>query len=171
MRVGSGYDVHRLVPDRRLVLGGIVIPFDKGLLGHSDADVLVHAVIDALLGAAALGDIGYHFPDTDPEYKDISSLKLLSLTCRMVQEQKFIITNIDCTVFAQVPKLSPHRNAMQQKIAETLNIQGNQINIKFTTTEGLGEIGKSEGIGAMCVVLLKSSIAHPESSIEYRASR
>ncbi len=159
MRVGSGYDVHRLVPDRRLVLGGIVIPFDKGLLGHSDADVLIHAVIDALLGAAALGDIGYHFPDTDPEYKDISSLKLLSLTCRIVQEQKYIVTNIDCTVFAQVPKLSPHRNAMKQKIAETLNIQGNQINIKFTTTEGLGEIGKSEGIGAMCVVLLKSSIA------------
>ena len=159
MRVGSGYDVHRLVPDRRLVLGGIVIPFDKGLLGHSDADVLVHAVIDALLGAAALGDIGYHFSDTDPEYKDISSLKLLSLAYRMVQEQKYVITNIDCTVFAQVPKLSPHRNAMKQKIAETLNIQGNQINIKFTTTEGLGEIGKSEGIGAMCVVLLKSSIA------------
>ena len=154
MRVGSGYDVHRLVPDRRLVLGGIVIPFDKGLLGHSDADVLIHAVIDALLGAAALGDIGYHFPDTDPEYKDISSLKLLSLTCRMVQEQKYIVTNIDCTVFAQVPKLSPYRNAMKQKIAEALNIQKNQINIKFTTTEGLGEIGKGEGIGAMCVVLL-----------------
>jgi len=159
MRVGSGYDVHRLVPDRRLILGGIVIPFDKGLLGHSDADVLVHAVIDALLGAAALGDIGYHFPDTDPEYKDISSLKLLSLTCRMVQERKYIITNIDCTIFAQVPKLSPYRNAMEEKIAEILSIQENQINIKFTTTEGLGEIGKGEGIGAMCVVLLKSSIA------------
>lgn len=159
MRVGSGYDVHRLVRDRRLVLGGIVIPFDKGLLGHSDADVLIHAVIDALLGAAALGDIGYHFPDTDPDYKDISSLKLLSLTSRMVQEQKYIVTNIDCTVFAQVPKLGPHRNAMKQKIAEALNIQENQINIKFTTTEGLGEIGKGEGIGAMCVVLLKSSIA------------
>jgi len=154
MRVGSGYDVHRLVPDRRLVLGGIVVPFDKGLLGHSDADVLVHAVIDALLGAAALGDIGYHFPDTDPDYKDISSLKLLSLTCRMVQEQKYIVTNIDCTVFTQVPKLSPYRNAMEQKIAEALNVQKNQINIKFTTTEGLGEIGKGEGIGAMCVVLL-----------------
>ena len=154
MRVGSGYDVHRLVPDRRLVLGGIVIPFGKGLLGHSDADVLIHAVIDALLGAAALGDIGYHFSDTDPEYKDISSLKLLSLTCRMVQEQKYIVTNIDCTVFAQVPKLNPYRNAMKQKIAEALNIQSNQINIKFTTTEGLGEIGKGEGIGAMCVVLL-----------------
>ncbi len=159
MRVGSGYDVHRLVPDRRLVLGGIVIPFDKGLLGHSDADVLIHAVIDALLGAAALGDIGYHFPDTDPEYKDISSLKLLSLTCRIVQEQKYIVANIDCTVFAQDPKLSPYRNAMKQKMAEALNIQKNQINIKFTTTEGLGEIGKGEGIGAMCVVLLKSSIA------------
>ena len=157
MRVGSGYDVHRLVPDRRLVLGGIVIPFGKGLLGHSDADVLIHAVIDALLGAAALGDIGYHFSDTDPEYKDISSLKLLSLTCRMVQEQKYIVTNIDCTVFAQVPKLNPYRNAMKQKIAEALNIQSNQINIKFTTTEGLGEIGKGEGIGAMCVALLTSS--------------
>ena len=157
MRVGSGYDVHRLVPDRRLVLGGIVIPFGKGLLGHSDADVLIHAVIDALLGAAALGDIGYHFSDTDPEYKDISSLKLLSLTCRMVQEQKYIVTNIDCTVFAQVPKLNPYRNAMKQKIAEALNIQSNQINIKFTTTEGLGEIGKGEGIGAMCTVLLTSS--------------
>jgi len=157
MRVGSGYDVHRLVPDRRLVLGGIVIPFDKGLMGHSDADVLIHAVIDALLGAAALGDIGYHFSDTDPEYKDISSLKLLSLTCRMVQEQKYIVTNIDCTVLAQVPKLSPYRNAMKQKMAEALNIQNNQINIKFTTTEGLGDIGKGEGIGAMCTVLLTSS--------------
>ena len=157
MRVGSGYDVHRLVPDRRLVLGGIVIPFDKGLLGHSDADVLVHAVIDALLGAAALGDIGYHFPDTDPEYKNISSLKLLSLTSRVIQEQKFIITNIDCTVFAQTPKLGPYRNAMTQTIAETLNIQENQINIKFTTSEGLGGIGKGEGISAMCTVLLTSS--------------
>ena len=160
MRVGSGYDVHRLVPGRRLVLGGIVIPFDKGLLGHSDADVLIHAVIDALLGAAALGDIGYHFPDTDPEYKDISSLKLLSLACRIVQKQKYIITNIDCTVFAQAPQLGPHRNAMKQKIAENLNIQENQINIKFTTTEGLGEIGKGEGIGAMCVVLL-NEISEP----------
>ena len=157
MRVGSGYDVHRLVPDRRLILGGIVIPFDKGLLGHSDADVLVHAVIDALLGAAALGDIGYHFPDTDPEFKDISSLRLLSSACRMVQEEKYTITNIDCTVFAQAPQLGPHRNAMTQTIAETLNIQKNQINIKFTTTEGLGEIGKSAGIGAMCTVLLTSS--------------
>ncbi|HIJ57316.1 MAG TPA: 2-C-methyl-D-erythritol 2,4-cyclodiphosphate synthase [Deltaproteobacteria bacterium] len=154
MRVGSGYDVHRLVPDRRLVLGGIVIPFNKGLLGHSDADVLIHAVIDALLGAAALGDIGYHFPDTDPEYKDISSLKLLSLTCRMVLKQKYMVTNIDCTVLAQAPKLGPYRNAMIQEIAEILNIHENQINIKFTTTEGLGEIGKGEGIGAMCVVLL-----------------
>jgi 2-C-methyl-D-erythritol 2,4-cyclodiphosphate synthase len=156
MRVGSGYDVHRLAPDRRLVLGGIVIPFDKGLFGHSDADVLVHAVIDALFGAAALGDIGYHFPDTDPEYKNISSLKLLSLAWRMVQEQKYIIANIDCTIFAQEPKLSPYRNAMKQKIAETLNIQEDQTNIKFTTTEGLGEIGKGAGIAAMCVVLLKS---------------
>ena len=156
MRVGTGYDVHRLVPDRRLILGGVVIPFDKGLLGHSDADVLVHAVIDALLGAAALGDIGYHFPDTDPEYKDISSLKLLKLACRMIQQQNYTIANIDCTVFAQVPKLDPHRNAMKQKIAETLNIQKDQINIKFTTTEGIGEIGKGEGIGAMCTVLLTS---------------
>ena len=154
MRVGSGYDVHRLVNDRQLVLGGIHVPFNKGLLGHSDADVLVHAVIDALLGAAALEDIGYHFPDNEPEYKDISSLKLLYLTCGMIQRQNYSIANIDCTVFAQVPRLNPYRSAMKEKIAETLNIKDNQVNIKFTTTEGLGEIGKGEGIGAMCTALL-----------------
>jgi len=161
MRVGSGYDVHRLVPNRKLVLGGIVIPFDKGLLGHSDADVLIHALIDALLGAAGLGDIGYHFSDTDSKYKDIDSSELLSLAYRMVREQNYLINNIDCTVFAQAPKLGPHRNAMKQKMAETLNIHENQINIKFTTTEGLGEIGKGEGIGAMCVVLL-NEISEPD---------
>ena len=156
MRVGSGYDVHQLVNDRPLILGGVRIPFDKGLLGHSDADVLVHAVIDALLGAAAMGDIGYHFPDTDPEYKDISSLKLLSLTYGMIRKRHYSIANIDCTVFAQMPRLNPYRSAMKEKIAFSLNIRDEQVNIKFTTTEGLGEIGKGEGIGAMCTALLTS---------------
>jgi 2-C-methyl-D-erythritol 2,4-cyclodiphosphate synthase len=154
MRIGMGYDVHRLVRERRLVLGGVTIPFEKGLLGHSDADVLVHALCDALLGAAGLGDIGLHFPDTDPLLKDIYSIKLLAMTYEMVREKGFSIINADATVFAEAPKLAPYKNEIQKNIAQTLNVDPDLINIKATTTEGLGMIGKGEGIGAMCVVLI-----------------
>lgn len=154
MRIGMGYDVHRLVRGRRLVLGGVTIPFEKGLLGHSDADVLVHALCDALLGAAGLGDIGLHFPDTDPLLKDIYSIKLLAMTYEMVREKGFSIINADTTVFAEAPKLAPYKNEIQKNIAQTLNVDPDLINIKATTTEGLGMIGKGEGIGAMCVVVI-----------------
>jgi 2-C-methyl-D-erythritol 2,4-cyclodiphosphate synthase len=154
MRIGMGYDVHRLVPGRKLILGGITIPFEKGLLGHSDADVLVHAICDALLGAAGLGDIGLHFPDTDPQFKDIYSIKLLKQTCRMVRDKGFSIVNADATLFAEAPKISPHREQMRNTIAQTMEIEPDQINIKATTTEGLGMIGKGEGMAAMCMVLI-----------------
>ena len=154
MRIGIGYDVHKLVTGRKLVLGGIVIPFEKGLLGHSDADVLVHAVCDALLGAAAMGDIGLHFPDTDPKFKNISSLKLLAETIAMVRDHGFTIGNIDTIVFAEAPKIGPYRKMMQEKLADTVAVDPGCINIKATTTEGLGIIGKGEGIGAMSVALL-----------------
>ena len=154
MRIGSGYDIHRMIPGRKLVLGGVVIPFEKGLLGHSDADVLVHAVCDALMGAAALGDIGVHFPDTDPKFKDANSLTLLAESYRMVRNKRFEVENIDATIFAEAPKLSPYREAMQSNIGKVLQIDPERINIKATTTEGLGAIGKGEGIAAMCVVLI-----------------
>lgn len=154
MRVGIGYDIHRLVIGRSLVLGGVSIAFEKGLLGHSDADVLVHAICDALLGAAGLGDIGTYFPDSDPQYKDISSLKLLSETCRLLTDEGFRIVNLDATVFAEAPGLAPHRQNMQTILAETMNIGPSAVNIKATTTEGLGVIGKGEGIGAMCIALI-----------------
>jgi 2-C-methyl-D-erythritol 2,4-cyclodiphosphate synthase len=155
MRIGTGYDVHRLTSGRKLILGGVAIPFEKGLLGHSDADVLVHSICDALLGAAGLGDIGLHFPDTDPKFKDISSIKLLDKTYKMVTKKGFNLINIDSTVFAQEPKISPFREKMQQNIARAMNVNPNCINIKATTTEGLGMIGRGEGIGAMCVVLIE----------------
>ncbi len=154
MRAGIGYDVHRLVYDRKLVLGGILIPFEKGLLGHSDADVLVHAICDALLGAAGLGDIGIHYPDTDPEYKDISSLKLLSMTCGMLKNKGYGINSIDSTVFAERPKIYPYREEMITNIARYAGIDERIVNIKATTTEGLGMIGKGEGIAAMCIALI-----------------
>ena len=154
MRIGTGYDVHRLTPGRKLVLGGVTIPFEKGLLGHSDADVLVHSICDALFGAAGLGDIGLHFPDTDPKFKDISSIKLLEKTYKMVTKKGFNIVNIDSTVFVQEPKLSPFREKMQQNIARAINVKQNCVNIKATTTEGLGMFGRGEGIGAMSVVLI-----------------
>jgi len=154
MRVGIGYDVHRLVPGRKLVLGGITIPFNQGLEGHSDADVLIHAVCDALLGAAGMGDIGEHFPDTDPEYKDISSLKLLSYTIEMLKNKGFSIQNIDATVFAESPKLYNYKKKMRKKIAFIIGSELERVNIKATTAEGLGIIGKGEGIGAMCVALI-----------------
>ncbi len=154
MRIGMGYDVHRLVEGRKLVLGGVTIPFEKGLLGHSDADVLVHAVCDALLGAAGLGDIGLHFPDTDPEYKDVASIKILAKTYELITANGFTIMNLDSTIFAEAPKLSPYRDAMQKNISRTIEIEQNRVNIKATTFEGLGMIGKGEGIGAMCVALI-----------------
>jgi 2-C-methyl-D-erythritol 2,4-cyclodiphosphate synthase len=155
MRVGTGYDVHKLISGRKLVLGGVTIPFEKGLLGHSDADVLIHSICDALLGAAGLGDIGLHFPDTDPKFKDISSIKLLEITYKMVCEKGFNLQNLDSTVFAQEPKISSFREKMQQNIARAMNVNTNCINIKATTTEGLGMFGRGEGIGAMSVVLVE----------------
>ena len=155
MRIGIGYDVHRLTAGRKLVLGGVTIPFEKGLLGHSDADVLVHAVCDSLLGAAGLGDIGLHFPDTDPEYKDISSIKILAKTYELVNSKNFRIMNLDSTIFADAPKLSSYKKAMETNIARTIEIEPECVNVKATTFEGLGMIGKGEGIGAMCVVLIQ----------------
>ena len=154
MRIGMGYDVHRLVEGRKLVLGGVTIPFEKGLLGHSDADVLVHAVCDALLGAAGLGDIGLHFPDTDSEYKDVASIKILAKTFELISAKGFTIMNLDSTIFADAPKLSPYRGAMQKNISRTIEIEQDRVNVKATTFEGLGMIGKGEGIGAMCVALI-----------------
>ena len=154
MRIGTGYDVHRLVPDRKLVLGGVTIPFERGLFGHSDADVLTHAICDALLGAAGMGDIGLHFPDDDPDFLDIYSIKLLAMTYEMITDKGFTIINVDSTIFAEAPKLFPYREAMKQKIGRTIKIEPDCINVKATTTEGLGMIGKGEGIGAMCVVLI-----------------
>jgi 2-C-methyl-D-erythritol 2,4-cyclodiphosphate synthase len=155
MQIGVGYDVHKLVAGRKLVLGGVVIPFNKGLLGHSDADVLVHAVCDALLGAAGLGDIGLHFPDTDLKFKDISSLTLLAETNTMIRNNGFSIRNIDTIIFAEAPKIGPFRQEMRENIARTVEVDPGCINIKATTTEGLGIIGKGEGIGAMSVALLE----------------
>ena len=154
MHIGIGYDVHRLVTGRKLVLGGVVIPFENGLLGHSDADVLAHAVCDALLGAAAMGDIGLHFPDTDPNFKDISSLKLLAATNEMIHDSGFTIANIDAVIFAEAPKLNPYRAMMQKNLANAVDVDPGRVNIKATTTEGLGFIGKGEGIAAMSVALL-----------------
>ena len=155
MRIGLGYDIHRLVGGRKLVLGGVNIPFEKGLIGHSDADVLVHAVCDALLGAAKLGDIGVHFPDTDPGLKDISSIKLLEKTHRMLKDNGFNIINIDSIVFAEMPKVMPFRDEMEKNIAIAIEIDPECVNVKATTTEGLGMIGKGEGIGAMCIALIE----------------
>jgi 2-C-methyl-D-erythritol 2,4-cyclodiphosphate synthase len=155
MRVGIGYDIHRLVKGRPLILGGVSIAHVKGLLGHSDADVLVHAICDALLGAAGLGDIGHHFPDTDPQYKDISSLKLLSQTCHKLVEKGFRIINLDSIIFAEEPKLESYRSEMKKILAKEMNIPPNEVNIKATTTEGLGVIGKGQGIGAMCIALIE----------------
>lgn len=149
-----GYDVHRFTSDRALILGGVKIPHDRGLLGHSDADVLVHAVCDALLGAAGMGDIGLHFPDTDERYRDVSSLMLLKRVRKMLSESGFSIINIDATILAQQPKIAPYRLEMQQNIARALNVAAGLINIKATTTEGLGAIGRGEGVGAMCIAMI-----------------
>lgn len=155
MRVGHGYDVHRFAPGRDLIIGGVKIPYEQGLLGHSDADVLLHAVMDSLLGAAALGDIGLHFPDTDDKYKGISSLLLLKETGRLVKEAGYEIVNIDATVLAQAPKLRPYMDQMRENISKTLSIAISQINIKATTEEGLGFTGRKEGMAAHAVSLIE----------------
>ncbi len=156
MRIGQGYDVHRLVAGRRLILGGVEIPWEKGLLGHSDADVLTHAVMDALLGAAALGDIGQHFPDTDPAYEGISSIELLKRVGELLDEAGYVIENIDATIIAQQPKLAPWRPQMAANIAASLGLDTDQVSVKATTEEGLGFTGSGEGISATAVTLLVS---------------
>lgn len=155
LRIGHGYDVHRLVEGRKLILGGVEIPWEKGLLGHSDADVLVHAVMDALTGAARLGDIGKLFPDTDPAYAGISSLKLLSEVGRLLGEKGFAVVNIDATLLAQAPKVGPYKQMMAENIAAALDIGPERVNVKATTEEGLGFTGDGSGMAAHAVVLLE----------------
>ena len=156
MRVGMGYDVHRLVPERALIIGGVKIPYEKGLLGHSDADVLLHAIMDALLGAAALGDIGKHFPDNDPAYKGADSLMLLGRVGEILSEEGYVIENIDSTIIAQKPKMAPHIEQMRRNIADTLGLDISRVNVKATTEEGLGFTGTGEGISAQAVALIMS---------------
>lgn len=169
MRIGSGYDVHRLVEDRELILGGVKIPYEKGLLGHSDADVLIHAIMDALLGAASLGDIGKHFPDSDPEYKGISSIELLKRVKSLLENKFYLIENIDATIIAQRPKLSPYISEMVSNIAAALAIDEDRVNVKATTEEGLGFTGEGLGIAANAVCLIESMMNYqynvtPDSS-------
>jgi 2-C-methyl-D-erythritol 2,4-cyclodiphosphate synthase len=156
-RIGYGVDVHALVDGRPLIIGGILVPFEKGLAGHSDADVLIHAVCDALLGAAGLGDIGRWFPDSDEQYKDIDSSLLLERVVSELNERGFSIVNIDASILAEVPKLSPYIDQMREKLAPILHIETGNINIKATTTEGLGAIGRGEGIEARAVCLISTS--------------
>ena len=155
MRVGMGYDVHKLTEDRKLILGGVEIPYEKGLLGHSDADVLLHAIMDALLGAAALGDIGKHFPDIDPQYKGISSIKLLEHVAALLDENGYVVENIDATIIAQRPKMAPYIPKIRENVANTLGLELNQVNIKATTEEGLGFTGSGDGISAQAVCILE----------------
>ena len=154
MRVGLGYDVHKLVDGRKLIIGGVDIPHEKGLLGHSDADVLVHAVMDSILGALALGDIGKHFPDTDEKYKGADSIKLLEFVHNLIDEKGYGIGNIDCTIIAQSPKMAPHISNMRENMAKALNTSIDNINVKATTEEGLGFTGAKEGIAAQSICLL-----------------
>ena len=156
MRVGMGYDVHKLVEGRDLIIGGVRIPHTLGLLGHSDADVLLHAIMDALLGAAGLGDIGKHFPDTDPQYKGISSMKLLSHVAELIRERGYVVENIDATIIAQKPKMRPHIPQMEENIAGALGISTDQVNVKATTEEGLGFTGTEEGISSRAICALSS---------------
>ena len=156
MRIGMGYDVHRLTEGRDLILGGVKIPYEKGLLEHSDADVLLHAVMDALLGAAALGDIGKHFPDTDPAYEGASSMRLLEHVGKLLEERLYVVENIDATIIAQRPKMAPHIEKMRRNIAAALHLELDQVNVKATTEEGLGFTGTGEGISAQAVACLDS---------------
>ena len=151
-----GYDVHKLVEDRKLILGGVEIPYEKGLLGHSDADVLLHAIMDALLGAAALGDIGRHFPDTDPAYKGASSMELLKHVKRLIEEKLYVIENIDATIIAQRPKLASYIPEMVKNIAEALEIEEDRVNVKATTEEGLGFTGNGSGISSQAICMIDS---------------
>ncbi len=158
MRIGTGYDVHRLVEDRDLIIGGVKIPYEKGLLGHSDADVLLHAIMDSMLGAAALGDIGKHFPDTDAAYKGISSMELLKKVRDLIADKLYVVENIDATIIAQKPKLAPYLPQMVLGIAGALGIEEDRVNIKATTEEGLGFTGEGLGIAANAVCLLESML-------------
>ncbi len=155
MRVGIGYDVHKLVEGRKLILGGVEIPYEKGLLGHSDADVIVHAIMDALLGAAALGDIGQHFPDTDPAYEGISSIELLSKVGELLEEKDYEVVNIDSIIIAQQPKMMPHLEEMMRNVAGALGIEEGQVSVKATTEEHLGFTGRGEGIAAQAVCCIQ----------------
>ncbi len=158
MRIGMGYDVHKLVTNRDLILGGVTIPYELGLLGHSDADVLLHAIMDSLLGASALGDIGKHFPDTDPKYKGISSIALLKAVGKLLKDNNWAIQNIDSTIIAQKPKMAPHIPTMRENIANALDISLDQINVKATTEEGLGFTGEGKGISSQSICLLIKTI-------------
>ena len=160
MRIGQGYDVHKLVQGRDLILGGVNIPYEKGLLGHSDADVLVHAVMDALLGAAALGDIGQHFPDTDPAYKGISSIELLRKVGELLDGKGYVVENIDATIIAQRPKLAQFRPQMAANIADALHLDVSRVSVKATTEEGLGFTGAGEGISSQAITLLTETAAY-----------
>lgn len=157
MRIGQGFDVHGFAEGRKLILGGVEIDFPRGLAGHSDADVLSHAIVDALLGAAGLGDIGMHFPDTDPAYRDASSIGMLETISKAIRSMGFQIANIDATIFAQAPRIGPYRAAMVEKLAAACEIEPEQVNIKATTSEGLGFIGRGQGIAASAVTLLEQS--------------
>lgn len=168
MRIGMGYDVHKLEEGRKLILGGVEIPYEKGLLGHSDADVLVHAVMDALLGAAALGDIGKHFPDTDPKYSGISSILLLEHVGKLLDEKGYVIENIDATIIAQRPKMRPHIDEMTKNIARALKIETDQVNVKATTEEGLGFTGTGEGISSQAVCMIEKYMNY--SSVDVTAA-
>ncbi len=159
MRVGMGYDVHRLVEERRLILGGVEIPYEKGLLGHSDADVLLHAIMDAMLGAAALGDIGRHFPDTDPAYKGADSMVLLQACCEKIRAAGYRVHNLDALICAQAPKMAPHIETMRANIARALQLDVDAVNVKATTTERLGFVGDGSGISAYAVCLLEDADA------------
>ena len=171
MRVGMGYDVHRLVEDRKLIIGGVEIPYEKGLLGHSDADVLLHAISDALLGAAALGDIGKHFPDTEEKWKGADSLKLLERVGQMLEEKLFFIENIDATIIAQAPKMRPYIDTMRENIARVLHLNLDQVNVKATTEEGMGFTGEGKGISAqaICMVASPTSLFNEEAVVAVQA--
>ena len=170
MHIGMGYDVHRLVEGRKLIMGGVEIPYEKGLLGHSDADVLLHAIMDALLGAAALGDIGKFFPDNDPAFEGADSVKLLSKVGEMLDEKRFLIENIDATIIAQKPKMRPYIDQMRQNIADTLGLDLSQVGVKATTEEGLGFTGAGEGISAQAICLLTTPAEAISRSVTYQTA-
>lgn len=167
MRIGMGYDVHRLAENRKMIIGGVEIPYEKGLLGHSDADVLLHAIMDALLGAAALGDIGKHFPDTDPAYEGISSMKLLEKVGQLLEDNRYVIENIDATIIAQKPKMRPYIDTMRENIAGALGIELFQVNVKATTEEGLGFTGAMEGISSQAICMLQRPAERYEQQATY----